>query len=130
MMFHEFEVGNKTYKLRLNTRNVVMLERRLGCNPIAIFGNGETIPSITQMMHILHCSLLELQHNIGLEDAYAIYDAWLADGHNMTEFINEILSIYKVSGIMREDTKAEIFEENNDGSARPRLLEAAANEKN
>jgi hypothetical protein len=63
------------------------------------------------MVNILHCSLLELQHNIGLEDAYAIFDAWLADGHSMTDFIHEIIGIYKVSGIMRDDVSAEVSAE-------------------
>ena len=30
MNFINFEVGNKTYKLRLNTRNIVLLEKQLG----------------------------------------------------------------------------------------------------
>ena len=33
MNFIDFVVGNKTYKLRLNTRSIVLLEKQLGCNP-------------------------------------------------------------------------------------------------
>ena len=50
MMYYEFEVGNKVYKLRLTTRNVVSLEKQLGCNPLGIFGNGETLPTVSQMV--------------------------------------------------------------------------------
>lgn len=108
MMYHELEVGNKTYKLRINTRNIVALEKRLGCNPLSIFGDGETIPALTDMIYVLHFSLQELQHGITLEDTYNIFDAWIADGHNMTDFIKELIEIYKVSGIMRPDVKAEV----------------------
>lgn len=101
MNYYTFEAGNKEYKLRLSTKAVVDLEKRLGCNPLAIFGNGETIPTITQMVAVLHASLTQLQHNITMNDAYAIFDDYLADGNAMTDFIAVMLEIYKVSGLIR-----------------------------
>lgn len=106
-MYTIFNVSNKEYKLRLNTRNVVLLEKQLGCNPLSIFGNGETIPTITVMVSILHASLQQYQHNITLNDAYDIFDEWLVDGHATTDFIPVILDIYKASGIIPDETKAE-----------------------
>lgn len=105
--YYEFNVGNKSYQLRLNTRSIVSLEKALGCNPIAIFGNGETVPTITQMVTILHASLQQLQHGISLDDAYDIFDAYLADGHSTTDFISVIVDIYKFSGIIRADRGTE-----------------------
>lgn len=104
MMYFDFEAGNKAYKLRLNTRNVVALEKQLGCNPLAIFGNGEEIPTVSAMVAILHCSLQQYQHSISVNDAYDIFDSWLADGHSVTDFISVILEVYKVSGIIKEDS--------------------------
>ena len=43
MNYVEFQVKEKTYKLRLSTRNTISLEKSLGCNPVAIFGSGDTI---------------------------------------------------------------------------------------
>lgn len=104
MLYYDFEVGNKAYKLRLNTRNIVGLEKVLGCNPLGIFGNGETLPTVGQMVAVLHASLQTFQHGITLNDAYDIFDAYLEDGHATTDFIPVILEIYKVSGIIaRED---------------------------
>lgn len=57
MNYIDFEAGNKTYRLRLSTRNIVLLEKQLGCNPLSIFGNGETVPTITTMVAILHAAL-------------------------------------------------------------------------
>lgn len=103
MMYYDFEAGGKAYKLRLNTRNTVMLEKLLGCNPLAIFGNGETIPTVTTMVNVLHCSLQQYNHGITLNDAYDIFDSYLEDGNTSMDFIPVILEVYKVSGIIKED---------------------------
>lgn len=102
MMYVDFVANGNEYKLRLNTRDVVNLEKQIGCNPMAIFGNGKTIPTITVMAHILHCSMTQYNHGITLDKAYAIFDEWLADGHTMTDFLAVIVDIYKVSGIFPE----------------------------
>lgn len=103
MNYVEFTAGNQEYKLRLTTKNIVALEKHIGCNPLAVFGNGETIPTITTMIYILHNSLQSLNHGITLDKTYDIWDNWLADGHNMTDFIPVILQIYKVSGLIKVD---------------------------
>lgn len=103
MLYVDFIAGNNTYKLRLATRNIVALEKAIGGNPLSIFGNGENIPSVTTMVNILFYSLQQYQHGIGLDEAYTIFDKYLED-HSMTDFITVILEIYKVSGIMKNDT--------------------------
>lgn len=107
MMYVDFTAGEKAYKLRLNTRNIVALEKQLGCNPIAIFGNGDTLPTITTMITILNASLQQLNHGLTMNDAYDIWDAWIADGHNATDFIKIIIDVYKVSGLLPEDADSE-----------------------
>lgn len=103
MMYYDFEAGNKAYKLRLNTRGIVALEKQLGTNPLGIFGNGDTLPPIGQMVAVLHASLQQYHHGITMNDAYDIFDAYLEDGNAVTDFIAVILEIYKVSGIIREE---------------------------
>jgi hypothetical protein len=112
MNYIEFSAGNKDYKLRLNTRNTVMLEKQLGCNPLSIFGDGDTIPTITVMVAILHASMQQYNHNINLNDAYDIFDKWLEEGHSTTDFISIILEIYKASGIIPKDKEEEELEKN------------------
>ena len=107
MMYVDFTAGNKDYKLRLNTRNIVALEKQLGCNPLGIFGDGDSLPTITQMVVILYTSLQQLNHGISLNDAYDIFDAYLDDGNSATDFINVILEIYKVSGIIKGEETSE-----------------------
>lgn len=107
MMYIDFQAGNKEYKLRLSTRAIVALEKSIGCNPLAIFGAGDTIPTITTMVGVLHASLQQYQHGITMNDAYDIFDAYLADGHSMTDFIPVILNIYRESGLIRDEGQTE-----------------------
>jgi hypothetical protein len=105
MLYVDFSAGNKDYKLRLNTRNVVALEKQLGCNPLTIFGNGETMPTITTLVQVLYASLQQYNHGISLNDAYDIFDDYLADGNAMTDFLPVLIEVYKVSGLIKnEDT--------------------------
>jgi len=100
MMYKDFEAGNKAYKLRLSTRNTVALEKQIGCNPLAIFGDGTSIPTVSTMVNVLFYSLQQFNHGITMNDAYDIFDAYLEDGHAVTDFVSVILDIYKVSGII------------------------------
>lgn len=100
MNYINFVAGNKEYKLRLSTRAIVALEKQLGCNPLSIFGDGDTLPTITTMVYVLHASLQQLNHGITLNDAYDIFDAYLVDGHTMTDFLPVMIEIYKVSGLI------------------------------
>lgn len=102
MNYIDFSAGNKNYKLRLNTRNIISLEKQLGCNPLSIFGDGSTIPAITTMVQILHASLQQYNHGIDMNDAYDIFDDYLADGNSATDFISVIVDIYKASGLIKE----------------------------
>ena len=110
-MYFDFEAGNKAYRLRLTTKAVMNLESKIGCNPMMVFGNGNRIPTVTEMVHILHNSLTHLNHSITLNDAMNIFDTWLEDGHTPTDFISVIVDIYKASGIIPntpEETDEEV----------------------
>jgi hypothetical protein len=108
MLYVDFKAGSTEYKLRLSTRAVVALEKNLGCNPISIFGNGDTIPTITTMVYVLHAGLQQFHHGITLDNAYDIFDTYLEDGHAMTDFITVIVDLYKQSGLIREQEQSEI----------------------
>lgn len=113
MMYYEFNAGSKEYKLRLNTRNVVELEKKLGCNPIMIFGmDGDKIPTVSAMVVILHAALQSFHHGITLEKAYDIFDSYLEDGNTSVDFIKVIMEIYRVSGIVPKETAEEETEKN------------------
>lgn len=103
----DFTAGNKDYKLRINTRNIVGLEKQLGCNPIAIFGEGDRIPTITEMVSILHASMQQLNSGVTLNECYDIFDAWLDEEHSATDFIPIIVEIFRASGLINKGDSSE-----------------------
>lgn len=104
MLYVDF-TADKEYKLRLTTRNLVELEKKLGCNPLTIFGSGDRIPTITELVIILHASLQAYHHGISLDDTYDIFDKYL-EYHPMTDFITVVLDIYRASGLVsKEDSE-------------------------
>ena len=103
MLYTDFNAGGKEYKLRLNTRDIVVLEKQLQCNPLTIFGNGDKIPTVTTMVTILHSAMQQYQHGITLNDAFDIFDTWLADGNTATDFLTVIVDIFKVSGLIKNE---------------------------
>lgn len=114
MLYFDFEVGNQSYKLRLTTRSIMELERRIGKNPMMIFGmDGGTIPTVTEMVAILHASLQHFHHGITLENTYNIFESYIEDGHIVTDFIAVIMEIYKVSGIVSNHSNTEVSEPKN-----------------
>lgn len=110
MLYYDFEAGNNAYKLRLNIRNIVSLEKALGCNPLMVFGTGDRVPTVTEMVAILHNSLQTYHHGITLDKAYDIFEAYLAEEHEITDFIPVIVGVYRVSGIMKPQKKTDTEE--------------------
>ena len=107
MMYVDFHAGDKDYKLRLSTRNVVMLEKQLGCNPLSIFKDSygrDRMPTTAEMVQFLHCSLIQYNHGISLDDAYDIFDTWLTEEHCYEDFLFIMMDVYEVSGLVRKGT--------------------------
>lgn len=104
-MYTELIIGKDSYKLRLSTKRAVDLERALGFNPLQIFfdvNNGK-LPKLSDLMIMLQYFLQDMQHGIKLEDAYDIYDRYVADGHNMFDLIPLFIEVLKESGFMAEE---------------------------
>lgn len=106
MMYVDFEAGNKAYKLRLNTRNIVALEKQLGGNPLSIFGDGSKIPTVTELVAVLWASLQQYHHGVTMNDAYDIFDSYL-ESNLMTDFFKVIIDVYKAAGLIQNEVEAE-----------------------
>lgn len=107
MMYVDFNAGNKSYKLRLTTRNVVALEKQIGKGVLSIFGNGDQVPALTEMVVVLWASLQAYEHGISLNDTYDIFDAWLDDGHQLADFLPIIIELYQMAGVIGKPGKSE-----------------------
>lgn len=111
MLYTTINVGNKEYKARLNAKACVELEKKLGTNPLNIFvkmlGNGDAInlPSLGDLIAILHASLQAYHHGISVDKTYEIYDDFVNEGHNIMDLVAIVGEIYKVSGLMPEEVE-------------------------
>lgn len=108
MLYVDFAAGGTEYKLRLNVRDIVKLEKKLGCNPVSIMVNqyGKMrIPTVTEMIDVLHASLQQYHHGIKLEDAENIFSAWLEEGHSQTDFLGVIGDVFTQAGLISTDTE-------------------------
>lgn len=105
MNYKSILVQGRELKLKIDTRNSIALEKRLGTNPLNVLmkaQNGE-IPSFEALLCIFHAALQKYQHGISMEKVFEIYDAYVDEGHDMTEFMEIIMGVLSVSGYMRMD---------------------------
>lgn len=112
MLYTTIIINNKEYKARINAKACVDLEKKLGTNPLNIFINmneGDTfnLPSLGDMLIILHAALQAYEHKITMDEVYALYDEFVEDGNNLTDLIPIVLEIYKVSGLIPEEVEKE-----------------------
>lgn len=101
MNTYNLTINDKEYRLKLTTRSIVDLEDRLGVNPLAVFGE-EKLPKVGDMMFIFHAALQQYNHGISLDDAYSLFDAYLENGNNLMDFVNVLMGIFRVSGLIGE----------------------------
>lgn len=113
MLYTTFTVKDRDYKLRLNARACVDLEKKLGTNPLNIFVNmfGENdrvnLPPIGDIITILHASLQAYEHGMNIDKVYELYDAFIAEGHTQLDIIPIVAEIFKVSGLIPEEAEVE-----------------------
>ena len=101
------KVKDKEYYLRLSTKRCVETEKRLGRNPLNVFmeTTEASIPSITELMIILHECLLDLNHNLTLDDVYELYDGWTQEGGNLMKLLSLLVEVFQDSGFIPKDTE-------------------------
>lgn len=104
MNYIEFETSKNVYKLRLNTRNTVKLEKLLDGNPLKVFTEikDDTPPRVETMAAILYTALLAYQDKTTLDKAYDIFDEWIESGHIVAEFIPIIIDLYRDAGLIQK----------------------------
>lgn len=111
MLYYTLTVKDTDYKLRLSAKACIDVEKKLGENPVNTIINiannlsKQSIPSLDPILTILHASMTQYNHSVSMNDMYTIYDNYIDEGHNMYELISVIIEVFKVSGLMPEDTE-------------------------
>lgn len=101
-MFSELIIGGESYKLRLNTKASVALEKALGYNAISMFmdvDNG-VIPKLGDILIVLHAMLQPMNHGMSQDKVYDLFDRYVAEGHNMYDLIPLFIEVFQESGYM------------------------------
>lgn len=97
-------IGEKIFDLRLTTRSIIELEKRLGKSPVApIFDLDKGImPTIGDMVIIFHQMLVTMNHGITMADAEDLFFKWVADeeGRTYYDFLSVIVSVYQSCGLL------------------------------
>jgi len=104
MMYSEFKIGDKELKLRMDAQNSVLVEKKIGKNPLSIFmSEDKSLPKLEELITILHGSLQKYESGYTMEKTYALYDDYVDEGGTFTDFIPLIMDIFKVSGFFKEE---------------------------
>lgn len=97
-------VKDNEYNLKLTVMRTVTLEKKLGCNPLMIFGKDfGGIPEVTKMVTVLHAALQEYNHGFTEEKTMQLVDDWLEEGHTFVELIDVLLGLFQASGFISSD---------------------------
>lgn len=111
MLYTTLTIKDRDYKLRLNAKACVDLEKKLGTNPLNVlvdmFGANDKInlPSLEKIIYILHASLQAYEHGFNIDKTYELYDDFIMDGHNQMDMITTIAEVFKVSGLIPEEAE-------------------------
>lgn len=111
-MFTELIIGGDSYKLRLNTKASVALEKALGYNAISMFmdiDNG-VMPKLGDILIVLHAMLQPMNHGMSIDKVYDLFDKYVAEGHNMYDLIPIFVEVFQESGYMPAAKEAEAAE--------------------
>lgn len=116
-LYYTLEVNpTKSVKLKMNTRNIIALEKSLGGkNPLSIFGsmNMDTgmgdLPTFEVVSKVLHFALQTMEHGYDYDKTLALMDEYMEnDGEHTrsyTELIPVLLEVFQVSGIIPKNSE-------------------------
>ncbi|MBQ7937622.1 MAG: hypothetical protein IJ283_03905 [Oscillospiraceae bacterium] len=111
MLYSIFTVNGEDYRLRLDCKYCVELEKKLGTNPLNVFtkiGQTGEIPQLDVLITILHCSLQHFHHNMTMDKTYELYDKFVDDGNTLMELVPVLMEVFKVSGFFKDNKEEEI----------------------
>ena len=107
-MFTILTIGGDEYKLRLNTRTSIQLEKALGYNPLDMLiaaGEGK-MPKKTDVIAFLHAMLQTYHHGFNVEKTMDLFDDYIADGHNMFDLIPVFVEVLTEAGYIPKNAEA------------------------
>lgn len=114
-MYTELIIGGETYKLRLNTRASIQLEKALGCNPMNILIAMESgnLPKLNDVIIMLQAMLQCFHHGYNTDKTIDLFDKYVDDGKSMLDLLPVFIEVFQKSGYISEQTGEEGADEKN-----------------
>lgn len=108
MLYTELQIGEEIFKLRLNTKNSLMLERSLGYNPISLLMDIDKgkMPKLADILIILHAMLQTYHHGYDMNKVYDLFDRYSEDGKSMFDLIPVFIEVFEQSGYITKANDA------------------------
>lgn len=105
MLYTEVTIKGSEYKLRIDSRACVALEKKLGKSPLDVFvaAQNGSLPKLAEVIAILHASLQKYHHGITEDKTYDLYDEYIEDGGTFTDLIPIVLDVFMVSGFFKNE---------------------------
>lgn len=98
--FALWEVGGKSYKLKLKTPTIVELETKYKTNLMNIMGTGQGgMPALSVMLDVAHAAMKDWQHGITKSEVQNLFERYVNDGGSQLSFYMSVyMEIFAVSG--------------------------------
>ena len=98
--FALWEVGGKTYKLKLRTPAIVELEQKYKTNLMNIMGSGQGgMPALSVMLDVAHTAMKDWQHGITKNEVQSLFSKYVEEGGSQLSFYMTVyMEIFTVSG--------------------------------
>ena len=98
--FALWEVGGRTYKLKLRTPAIVELEQKYKTNLMNIMGSGQGgMPALSVMLDVAHAAMKDWQHGITKNEVQSLFSKYVEEGGSQLSFYMTVyMEIFTVSG--------------------------------
>lgn len=98
--FALWEVGGKSYKLKLRTNAIVELETKYKTNLMNIMGTGQGgMPALSVMLDVAHAAMKDWQHGITKNEVQNLFEKYVSEGGSQLSFYMSVyMEIFAVSG--------------------------------
>lgn len=100
----QFTVKGKDYPLSITTKSALNMEEKLGVNPINIILKMRTtqeLPSLKDLLVILHFALQKYNHNISFNDTLTLFDEYCEEDGSIVTLLELILKAFQDGGLIK-----------------------------
>lgn len=107
--FAVWEVGDESFKLKLQTAGVKELEARYKMPIMSMMQDENGIPPLTVMLDVAHVAMKPWNHNITQKNMESLFDKYAERGGDMLSFFTNVyLEIFMVSGFLSQRMASEM----------------------